>query len=34
MAQFAIVDDPAHLDGAPRNLEVDQDHMAAGHDHG
>jgi FtsP/CotA-like multicopper oxidase with cupredoxin domain len=33
MAQFTVVD-PDQVDSAPRTLEVDHDHMAAGHDHG
>ena len=33
MAQFTVVD-PDQVDSAPRDLEVDHDHMAAGHDHG
>jgi FtsP/CotA-like multicopper oxidase with cupredoxin domain len=33
MAQFAVVD-PDQVDSAPRTLDVDHDHMAAGHDHG
>jgi bilirubin oxidase len=32
MAQFTVVD-PDQVDSAPRSLEVDHDHMAAGHDH-
>jgi FtsP/CotA-like multicopper oxidase with cupredoxin domain len=33
MAQFTVVN-PDQVDSAPRSLDVDQDHMAAGHDHG
>jgi suppressor of ftsI len=33
MAQFTVVD-PDQVDSAPRTLDVDRDHMAAGHDHG
>jgi suppressor of ftsI len=33
MAQFTVVD-PDQVDSAPRTLDVDHDHMAAGHDHG
>jgi FtsP/CotA-like multicopper oxidase with cupredoxin domain len=33
MAQFTVVD-PEQVNSAPRTLEVDQDHRAAGHDHG
>ncbi len=33
MAQFTVVD-PDQVSSAPRTLEVDHDHMAAGHDHG
>jgi bilirubin oxidase len=33
MAQFTVVD-PEQVDSAPRTVEVDHDHMAAGHDHG
>jgi bilirubin oxidase len=33
MAQFTVVD-PVHVDSAPRTLDVPQDHMAGGHDHG
>jgi FtsP/CotA-like multicopper oxidase with cupredoxin domain len=33
MAQFTVVN-PDQVGSAPRSLDVDQDHMAAGHDHG
>ncbi len=33
MAQFTVVD-PDQVDTAPRTLDVDHDHLAAGHDHG
>jgi FtsP/CotA-like multicopper oxidase with cupredoxin domain len=33
MGQFTVVD-PDHIESAPRSLEVNHDHMAAGHDHG
>jgi FtsP/CotA-like multicopper oxidase with cupredoxin domain len=33
MAQFTVVDTD-QVDSAPRSLDVDQDHRAAGHDHG
>jgi FtsP/CotA-like multicopper oxidase with cupredoxin domain len=33
MAQFTVVN-PDQVDFAPRTLQVDHDHMAAGHDHG
>ena len=33
MAQFTVVN-PDQVESAPRTLDVDHDHMAAGHDHG
>jgi FtsP/CotA-like multicopper oxidase with cupredoxin domain len=33
MAQFTVVD-PDQVDAAPRTLDVDHDHLTAGHDHG
>jgi hypothetical protein len=33
VAQFIVVDRD-QVESAPRTLDVDHDHMAAGHDHG
>jgi hypothetical protein len=34
MSRIDTVVDPDQVDTAPRTLDVDHDHLAAGHDHG